>query len=374
MSRRLHICHVLLSLRPGGLENGVVNIANRLPRDRFRSSVCCLQQSGDFSQRLAPDVDLRAFGLQRGNDPLLPFRLARHLRASAVDIVHTRNPEALLYGYPAARLAGARIVHSEHGRTFPEKTLRRWVLSSFVRRTEAAFAVSRTLKDDLVRYLDYPEDHLAVLYNGVDCGRFAPRARVADRGLDRPLTIGSVGRLVAVKNYALLLQAAAGLPEDLRARVLLIGDGPERPALERLAAELNPAGAVTIAGNQADVPAALAAMDIFVLPSLSEGLSNTVLEAMAAGLPVVATRVGGNPELVEHGVTGLLFGSGDVHELSEHLTRLARDPALRLRLGEAARARACSEFAIDSMVRRYADLYTHIGGTRDAQQVVSARC
>jgi sugar transferase (PEP-CTERM/EpsH1 system associated) len=361
--RPLHICHIVLSLEPGGLENGVVNVINGLDPVEFRSSVCCLQRVGEFSGRLRSDVAIASMGLRSGNDPWMPLRVSRLLRRGDVDIVHTRNAEAFFYGFLAGRLAGVpAVVHSEHGRVFPEKPWRALAQRLLLRHVDAAFAVSEQLRSDLVSGLHVPADRFEVLYNGVDIQRFQREpAHRFRHDVARGLVIGSVGRLVAVKNYGLLLRAMARLPHAPSCRLILIGDGPERSALTQLATQLGLEDRVEFSGHREDVPHLLAELDIFVLPSLSEGLSNTLLEAMAAGLPVLASDVGGNRELIESERTGVLFPSGDDAALAAQLARLLGSAELRARLGNAAALRARSEFSMEAMLARYASLYRRVG-------------
>ena len=359
MSRRLKICHVVLSLRPGGLENGVVNVINGIDPGEFESSVCCLKDKGEFAARIRdPAVGVIEMGWRTGNDPLLPLRLAALFRRLGVDIVHTRNAEAFFYGMAGAKLAGVpHVIHSEHGRTFPEKPLRarlqRWLLGS----VDYVFAVSARLRDDLVREIGVARERLDIIYNGVDLGRFSgagPQSSTAE------VLIGSVGRLVAVKNYPLLLRALAALPISPPWRLVLVGDGPERASLESLAGELGIRERVEFLGHRDDVPPLLQRMTVFVLPSVSEGLSNTLLEAMAAGAAIVASDVGGNREIVEHEASGLLFESDDLEGLSAALSRLISDPTLRKRLSDTAAARVREQFSLEGMLRRYEEMYRHV--------------
>ena len=373
MTRPLHVCHLLLSLEPGGLENGVVNVVNGLDPAEFRSSVCCLRQVGEFAARIRGATEIVALGLRPGNDWRMPLELARLLRALRVDIVHTRNAEPFFYGMVAARLAGVPVViHSEHGRTFPEKPLRarvqRWLLSG----ASAAFCVSERLKEDLVRELGVSPERFEVIHNGVDIERFrSARCSGERRPADVGVVIGSVGRLAAVKNYPLLLEALARLPALPPARLLLVGEGAERPSLQALAAKLGLAGRVQFAGHRDDVPQALREMDVFVLPSTSEGMSNTLLEAMAAGVATVASDAGGNSEIIVSEVSGLLFPSADVAALAAQLGRLIGDPALRGRLARAAAARVKVEFSIEAMIRRYEQLYQRVWSQRHGESVSS---
>ena len=374
----MHVCHVVLSLEPGGLENGVVNVANGLDPRQFRSSVCCLRRSGEFAGRLRPGVPVSVMGLRPGNDPMLPLRLAKLLRKTRVDIVHTRNAEPFFYGYLAARLARIPVVvHSEHGiehgRTFAERPLRAKLQRVLLRGVDAAFAVSAQLRADLIRELGIDGGRMEVLYNGVDIGSFRPPASPLSRAdaSGARLRIGSVGRLVPVKNYALLLQAFARLPADA-CQLTLIGDGPERGALEQLSGELGIRDRVEFAGHRDDVPELLRTLDIFVLPSLREGMSNTLLEAMATGVPAVASDVGGNGEIIESERSGLLFASGDATAAAAQLLRLIRGAELRHAVGSAGAARVRGTFSIEAMLGRYEALYRRLWRRKRGEPVGEA--
>ncbi len=374
---RTRVLHVLLSLEPGGLENGVVNVINRLDPARFESSVCCLKHAGEFARRIHdPTVRIHEMGWRGGNDLRLPLRLAALFRATRPDVVHTRNVESFFYGFVGARISRVpALVHSEHGRTFDDRPARFAVQRFMTRHTDAVFTVSEQLKSDLVRHVGMPASAVEVLHNGVDFGRFdrvatthdaadglVARDRVRDAwGVPREaIVVGSVGRLVAVKNYALLLRAVAASRLDVR--VVLAGDGPERGALETLADSLGIASRVHFLGHCNDVDRLLPAFDVFVLPSISEGMSNTLLEAMAAGVAPVASDVGGNREIVRDGLDGLLFPSDDQATLEAHLQALCTDAPRRARVAAAARERARAAFDIRTMIARYEQLYERVLG------------
>jgi sugar transferase (PEP-CTERM/EpsH1 system associated) len=362
MGSRIHIQHVLLSLQPGGLENGVVNVVNRLDSQAFRSSVCCLKRAGEFAARLTGDqTQIYEMDWRGGNDFALPFKLARLFRDTRPDIVHTRNAESYFYGFLGAKLAGVPcLIHSEHGRTFNDRKIRFHVQRWFSRFTESIFAVSERLKTDLITQIGIPSNKIDVLYNGVDLQKFKPvnRDEIRSRANFKPndIVVGSVGRLVPVKNYGLLLRAVSTLKMESIV-IALIGEGADRVALEALARELGIEERVRFFGHRDDVADLLSTMDIFVLPSISEGMSNTQLEAMAAGVAVIASNVGGNAEIVQHGVNGLIFPSGDEAALSGHLLRLATDHGSRTKLAQAGRDRVLRDFTIDAMIKRYEHLY-----------------
>lgn len=362
----LRIMHVVPSLQVGGLENGVVNLVNRMDPERFRHDVVCIGSEGPMASRIEQaGVSVHAIGKGQGSDYGLALKLAQVMRQCRPDVVHTRNWGAV-DGILAARMAGVPIViHGEHGREAadPEgRNRRRNVARRLLGRWVDRFVV---VSGDLARWLaeetGVPAGKVVRIMNGVDTERFRPfadkSAARAALGLPRDsFVIGSVGRLDPVKDYGTLIRAFAAVRGG--GSVLLIaGSGPCRDDLERLAARLGADASVIFPGERDDVPAVLGAMDVFVLPSIAEGMSNTILEAMASGLPVVATRVGGNPELVEDGITGTLFEPGDMEDLARLLNLYERNPALRRQHGEAGCEKAEASFSLSRMVRAYEALY-----------------
>lgn len=375
-SVRIKILHILHSLQVGGLENGVVNLINRLDPERFEHVICCIASSGPMAERIERPVPIHVIGKGAGRDSLLPFKIARVVRTVSPHIVHTRN-WGTIDGVPGALLGGVRrIVHGEHGReaTDPTGTNRR---RQQARRLLSPL-ISRfiTVSDDLRRWLvdDVGVDSGKVvqIINGVDTERFFPpedREVVKVRaGLNpRSFVVGTVGRLDPVKDQQLLLRAFAGFARGFAAGealpvLIIVGGGPEEERLRELAADLGITGSVYFAGERRDTPELLRAMDLFVLPSIAEGISNTILEAMASGLPVLATGVGGNGELVVDTKCGFLFPSGDDARLKELLFRCASDFSLRGSLGGAARTRCLEHFSLAAMAAAYGRVYREVGG------------
>ena len=373
-SRPLRVAHVIYRLDTGGLENGLVNLINRLPADRYRHQVICLTDYTDFSRRIArDDVELVALRKRPGHDWRTYRALYRHFRRWHPDIVHSRNLAALEAQLPAW-LAGVPVrVHGEHGRDMSDPdgsnrkyNLQRRLLRPFV---QHYVALSGELEDYLQRRIAVPPARISRILNGVDTERFAPGT---DRGVLPPgfageddLVIGTVGRLDPVKGQATLVRAfielVARLPgQGDRLRLMLVGDGPDRAGLEALLQDSPLKEQVWFAGTRDDIPACLGAMDIFVLPSLAEGISNTIMEAMASGLPVVATAVGGNAELVQAGETGELVPREDPAAMAEALAGLVRDPARRRAQGAAGRRRAETRFSLVRMVDRYDAVYRRL--------------
>lgn len=370
------VLHVIHHLVMGGLENGLVNLINSMPAERYRHAILCVENYNEFRLRLQrPDVDVYALhrsriGIWRMRLEML--RLCRRLRPA---IIHSRNMSGLDVLLPA-RLAGVRAcVHGEHGWDVGDLDGSQWK-PALLRRLHAPL-IDRyiTVSQDLARYLSrrvgVAQRRVRQIYNGVDTGRFAPRAGGARGALPAgfagadDILVGTVGRLQPVKDQATLLRAFARLRDTQpalwpRMRLAIVGGGPLEQALRELVAELDLQGQVWLSGARDDVPAILASFDVFVLPSLSEGISNTILEAMACGLPVLATAVGGNLELVRDGHCGRAFAPGDVAGLSALLAAYGADAALRTAHGAASRTVAVEEFSMAAMVNNYMAVYDSV--------------
>jgi sugar transferase (PEP-CTERM/EpsH1 system associated) len=372
-SRAPLIAHVIYRLDVGGLENGLVNLVNRLDPNEFRHAIVCLTDASDFRQRIRnKSVAVLELHKKPGKDIPLYWRFWKALRSLKPDIVHTRNVNALEFQL-LAWLARTRLrVHGEHGWDVHDLDgtslrYRRWrrLFQHFVDRF---VVVSSDLQRYLTENVGIASDRVELIRNGVDTSRFRP-ARKANtmietrRGSEHVVTIGSVGRLKDVKNFASLIDAIHILltkKPELRkiVRFLLVGDGTLRPQLLLQVEKLNLTGITEMPGATSDVPSALREMDIFVCSSSNEGISNTILEAMATGLPVVATNVGGNPELVANGQNGQLVEADTPEDMAAALGRYVSDEGMRKGHGQNGRRRAEEEFAMEKMVNAYRSVYT----------------
>lgn len=362
---RIRVIHLIHDLGTGGAENGIVNIVNHLDRNRFDSAICSFSAIEEgFEERItSPQCTLLTLGKHAGNDPSVPFKLFRFFRRWRPHVLHTHSWGTLCEGILAGRLARVPvIVHGEHGtiqqqpRNIP---IQRFVWG-FAKRV---LAVSDPHRQRLHKVIGFPEDRILVLENGVDCSRFAPapcksQQKIALGFSENLLLIGTVGRLVPVKNQTLLVRAAARLARDFpQMRLLITGEGPLHDDLIALAETLGIAPQVMLLGNRDDIPGIMKALDIFVLPSLNEGMSNTILEAMSTALPVVATNVGGNPEIIDAGRTGMLVNSNHEEQLADTLRLLLVNRETREKLGQAGRAQVEQRYSLTAMVTRYEDLY-----------------
>jgi sugar transferase (PEP-CTERM/EpsH1 system associated) len=349
------------------MELGVVKVVNGLDPARVRSSICSTQPAGTIKGLVSPNVPVFELTRRQGNDPRLVWTLYRLFRRESPDVVHTHAWGTLVEGLLAARLARVPVVvHGEHGtlqlRGYQKRIQRRaWSAADCV------LSVSSRLAARMADETGLAPERIRTIRNGVDLSRFGQSDRAAARrALDLPpdaAVVATVGRLVPVKDHLMLFEAWARLhPQHAGAVLLLPGEGPLRGALEARVSALGLGGRVRFLGHRPDVEGVLAAADVFVLSSESEGLSNTILEAMAAGLPVVATRVGGADEMVVDGETGLLVPPRTPDGMSFALAALLSAPALCRAMGAAGRARAESEFSLESMVRRYEELYVEVTG------------
>ncbi len=369
------IAHVIFRLDYGGLENGVVNLINGIPGDRYRHAIICIDDFTDFSKRLQrPDTEVIAIHKRPGTDLGSLLRLYRTFRRLRPDIVHTRNLAGLDALLPAL-LAGVKTrIHGEHGWDVNDLEGKNRKLR-LLRRLHAPLvshyiALSRDIGSYLQTAVGVKAKRISRIYNGVDNELFAPAARrVGRRGTDIELpddafVFGFVGRVEAVKAPLDLVEAFARLVRRDPARELrlaIAGDGSLLEATRRRAAELGVENLCWFPGRRDDVARVMQAFDVFVLPSLAEGISNTILEAMASGLPVVATAVGGNPELVGDGESGKLVPAADIEALCDAMTGYFDDHDLVVRHGNAARQRIDQRFSLDSMIARYLSVYDASG-------------
>jgi len=361
----IHVVHVTYAASYGGAASMIVNLCNRLDPARFRVSIVSLTPNGGFEHELDGErVALHRVLKRRGKDLGLSLRLARLLWQLRPDVVHTHASNTLLEGRLAGRAAGARcFVHNEHG-TVELRPQHRWLQRQFWQRADQVVAVSEILRERMARGIGFDPRRIRVIHNGVDVERFRPDPdlRIAIRrelsAAEGDFVIGAVGRHHPVKGHRHLIEAFHHLPDHLR--LWLVGDGELRRDLEGLARSLGLESRVRFLGHRNDVHAMLAALDVLCQPSLSEGMSVTVLEAMASGLPIVATAVGGNVELVSHGESGLLVPAQDPAALAGALLRLAtcRDEAKRL--GQDARRRAQESYSVTTMVSAYEQLYERL--------------
>ncbi len=366
------VAHVMYRFDVGGLENGIVNLINHMPHEAYRHVVISLTEITDFRKRIVRDdvefIELKkplghAFWIY----PQL-FSLFRKLRPA---IVHSRNLAALEVVVPAC-LAGVPVrIHGEHGRDVGDldgsSKKHQWIRRIYRPFVTYYIALSCDLEQYLTVRVGVPKAKVLQIYNGVDAQRFHPAEspQLVDGYPFANLgywLIGTVGRMQLVKDQTTLARAfirALEIAPELNSsvRLIMVGDGPLKAQVQVL---LEQAGLIQLAwlpGERNDVPEILRELDCFVLPSLAEGVSNTILEAMASGLPVIATNVGGNGELIEPGCNGSLVPVSDVETMAQNIVEYARNREQARSAGRAGRDAVEKEYSLVAMVRQYQDLY-----------------
>ena len=357
------IVHVLSSFGVGGQERVALDLAIGQRARGHKVSVLSLAPPPDGA--MADEFREHGIAVERvpkkadGLDATLVPRLVRALRRLDAEVVHTHNPLPLIYAAPAARLAGAAAIHTKHG-VNPGGRGQRMLRRAAAQLTHAFVAVSDTTEKQAREQRDAPENRIHTIANGIRLERYHPDpdARAEARlelGLGDAWVVGSVGRLDAFKNQALLVRAMAPLLSS-HVRLVIIGDGPSRGDVEAEIAKLPEPRWVVITGRRMDVPRLMPAFDVFALSSKTEGLPLVVPEAMAVGLPIVATAVGGLPSVIEDSKTGLLVPVDEL-ALSGALAKLAAHRQLATTMGRAAREAALHRYSADRMVDAYLDLY-----------------
>ena len=372
------VLHVMYRFDTGGLENGVVNLINHMPAKDYRHAIVALTEVTDFRKRLQRD-DVACYALNKppGQGFWLYPKLYRLFRTLKPAIVHSRNLAALEVQLPAWAARVPVRIHGEHGRDVGDLDGRNRAYQR-VRRFYKPFvshyiALSRDLGEYLTGPVGVPPARVSQFVNGVDTQRFQRQRAEPIPGCPfdpaAHWLIGTVGRMAPVKDQLMLARAfiaMIGLAPELRerARLVLSGDGPVRAQGQALLDDAGLSALAWLPGERTDVPAVMRGLHVFALPSLAEGISNTILEAMASGLPVVATEVGGNADLVTRDESGLLVPAAAPEAMAAALLALARDPARAAAMGEAGRARVERDFSMRAMVARYQGLYDTLRGHR----------
>ena len=369
-----HIVHVVYSFAAGGLENVIVQLVNNLPASKFTHTVVALTTVDQaFSQRITR-ADVQVIALHK--PPGQPFRtypaMFRLLRQLQPDVFHSCNIAALEFA-PVAALAGVPLrIHAEHGWDVadPDGSNRHYQrLRKFYQRFVHQYvAVSEQLQNYLLQRIGLHASRVHLIPNGVDTDRFRPWRQADNPPPGYPFNkldhwvVGTVGRLETIKNQSLLAHAFVQLVQNQaagteRLRLAIVGAGPLAGEVHQILDQAGMQDRLWLPGTRADVPEVLRALDCFVLPSLSEGTSCTLQEAMASGLPLIATAVGGNPQVLGHGQRGQLVPSGDTGALAQAIAHVWQqhpsvpDPA-------AARTVAIQHFGLDAMLARYRQLFS----------------
>lgn len=359
----MKVLHVIETLDFGGAEKVVVDLVNAT-MGRCAPAVCCVKHSGELASRLAPQIELFSLGKGEGSDFKLSWQLARLMRQKRFDVVHSHLWGVFLESACAAKLARLPLIHTVHGNYSAARPgVAAGAKRALRRRFEYAVApwhrrivtVSDSIKSYVVNDMGIHPHHLETVHNGID-------TRSPTKNKRHGNTFITVGRMAPVKNHAMMLRAFAKVvAERPQAKLQIVGDGPERAALEALAVSLSITDQVEFLGFRHEVSELLAKADVFLMSSHYEGISIAILEAMRAELPIIGTRVGGIPETVEHGLSGILVADNNEAEFTAAMLTLLDDPAKRIELGHTAAQRQRDEFSLESAAQRYLQLYAGEG-------------
>ena len=362
--KRIRVVHLVNYLGPAGKEIGILKLLNHMDSSLFENHLLVFGKKDIFGEKDFDHLNIRYLNKKDGNDISLLYKLTHLFRQLKPDIVHTHSWGTLVEGILGAKISRVPIIfHGEHG-TLPESVIHRCVQRFFWKNSDLVLSVSENLKEKLSRVLGFPPERIQVILNGVESDKFYPSDELREAFRKRfafstnDFVVGTVGRMSAVKNQQMLIKAAAELKNRGECiHFVLVGVGQEENELEKLTDVLQVRDNVRFLGYQKEVNQMLNGMDVFTLTSFSEGCSNVIQEALFAGKPVIATNVGGNPELVKPGLNGFLVESNDHTELAQKILTLKRKPDLVRKFKENALSYSHENFSLKSMVDQYSELY-----------------
>jgi sugar transferase (PEP-CTERM/EpsH1 system associated) len=370
--KKINVLHLLLNLECGGMESGVVNLINNINQDQFSSYICCLENSGALRERLSEEKG-KIFELHK--EPGRSLRIISALRKIycnyEIDVVHTHNYATLAYGGVACLFSKKPyLVHGEHGDLPLQLKNPKYVVVRKVMSLKAAMfhAVSEDLRNLFMEKVGIPANKIKHIANGLDLDKFKPcdsRALRYEYGFqEKDFIILGIGSFYPWKNFTLLIEAADILKaKNLGFKLILAGSGPESEKLKKLVLQKGLERWVHFLGYRKDTPEIINISNCLVQPSLTEGMSNTIMEAFACAKPVIASRVGGNSELVNDGVSGYLFSSSNVYDLVEKIILIYEDMEKAKKMGVEARKLSEERFSLKRMVKEYEELYLAVANS-----------
>ena len=355
------------SLTQSGLEMIVYVLTKEILKKEINVEVCCYDLLGPNANKLMNQgVKVHFLPRKPGIDWLYPLKLAFLIRERKINLIHAHNATAWFYGTWASILTGVPIVYTEHDRSFPTPLRLKYFHYFFGKYATAVIAVSKAVKENLEKYEHIK--NVKVIYNGIDPDLFKPASieekvlKKKQLGLNKnDFVLGNVGRMDYWKNQRILIEILPDLKKiSPQIKLILVGGGEEEGNLKKSAIKKGVKNDVIFLGQRSDVNQILKAFDIFVFPSLTEGLPLVVIEAMATGLPIVASHVGGIPELVVNGETGFLVSPTSKEEIKEAIIKLLNNPELRKEMGQIARKRFETHFSLPQMVQKYIEVYEEV--------------
>lgn len=364
--KKINILQLLFSLDIGGSETVAVNIARRIDRDKFNVTFCCLRGGGPLQIDLTESgVSYYIMNQQGGLDLKVIAKLTNLIHKREIDVIHSHHLGPLMYAWLSTRFTRTKtIVHTEHSYDYLETNakLNRYA-RFFFQKPAKLVGVTEDVTNYIRNHFKMADSKLITIHNGIDLSKFSQgierdKTR-AELNIDKTsFVVGTVGRLEPIKNYETLITAFGMLVKSVPNSILVfVGEGSVRNRLESLVNDLDLTGKVIFFGLRRDIPNILKSMDVFVLPSHSEGLSIALLEAMSAKIPVVASGVGGNVNIITNGTNGILFEPKRPDQLSDALCRLWKDADLRKKYSENAFNVVKERYSLEKMIEAYQNLY-----------------
>ncbi len=366
MTKKTKVLHITFDMRIGGTEQVIVNLFKGCNSEQFDMSILCIESPlGPFADDLlASGVTITALSRQPGFDTSLISQIRQHIKQHKIDIVHCHQYTPYIYGIFAALMSPAKVIFTEHGRFYPDSgSWKRKLVNPLLNRfTHAVTAISKATKQALIEFENIPASSIEVLYNGIQglaqSSDSLPALRTKLGIQDDEVCFGTVARLDPIKNQTLMIKSFdKALKNDLKAKLIIVGDGEEMPKLTALVSALQIEHAVIFTGYEAKPAPYIALFDIYLLSSLSEGTSMTLLEAMSLSKPCIVTNAGGNPEIIQNQVNGLVTPNDDMQAFSEAMLALGTDPEAQDRMGKASKVRFDKLFSNSSMCSRFEEIY-----------------
>lgn len=367
----MHIMHILGNFGPGGAEMGVVRLIKALSRSPYRHSVCSIRPDLRMKMYLSPEVDCHTLGLDGAKSRLAFKDLAKLFKTTRVDIAHVNNIAPWFDTALASKISGCRCVQTFHGvedHSIHFSLLKKKQLLCALKLSDRLTSVSRASAQLFSHLTHIDEKRILVIDNGIDTEIFSPVNSEEKKGIRQTLglpqenmVLGCVAALRAVKNHRGLLNAFSQVAQSFgNTTLVLVGDGPLAEALKHQSYTLKINGQVIFAGQRDNIEQYLNACDLFVLNSRTEGLSYAILEAMSSGLPVVATKVGGNEQIIDHDINGMLYEEGNEIALSDMLVEIIKKPEKMRSMGKQAREKILQDYSLKAMIKQYDALYREL--------------
>lgn len=368
MNEPIRLMQITHDLAIGGLQQVVVNLCRSIDRARFHVTVLCLRKLGPLAEEMER-IGIKVLLLpqkDKGTDYFSFIKVAKILRQERTQLIHTHNTQPLVDGTMGAIFSGGkqRIIHTDHARQFPDKKrymVAEWCMSHFVYRI---VGVSNQTTENLRKYEKIPQKKLTTIENGIDGSKFAIKIDLQTKreelglSLDGPI-IGVISRIEKVKGITYILDAMPEIIKEVpELTLLIVGDGSELENLRSRTHQLGIEQNVIFTGVRYDIPEIFQALDVYLLPSLSEGLPMSLLEAMAAGCPIIASNVGGVPDAVINYESAILVSPGNPKELAEAVLVLCHDESLRKKMSTNLKIKFRGCYNSDVMIRKYSELYT----------------